>query len=363
MKSYNEVRNIHTENLKKTMTVIFYAMIMVMVFVSCHSYDTKNTEKVRVQDTVFSMGTSFTSTLYGSDSEKLEENLAAIGRVLEETDQNISWRNEESLVNRFNEVHSVSVGAYAEVFETALEVAEQSKGAFDPTVLSVSDLWGIGTSEQRHPEDDEILKALECVDYHQVTLNDGVLSSDCEDIRFELGAIGKGYALKCAYEAVNRDEVSGGILNAGSSIYAFGTKEDGSKFRVGLRDPRGEQDDLIGILELTDCAVSTSGDYEKFFEENGTRYHHILDARTGYPADSGLMQVTVIDKNSTLCDALSTVGFILGLEEGMDLMNKYQVMAIFVDNQRNVYYNNESILDILSFDGEASGYTLLSYKD
>lgn len=345
------------------MTVIVLMILMVMVFVSCNSNEIKNAEVVRVQDTAFSMGTSFTSTLYGDDSEKLNENLTAIANVLEETDRNISWRNEGSLVHQFNISHSVSVGDYAEVFETALEVAEESHGAFDPTVLSVSDLWGIGTSSQRHPSDDEILDALSKVDYRNVTLNDGILTSENTEIRFELGAIGKGYALECAYKAINREEVSGGILNAGSSIYAFGTKEDGSRFRVGLRDPRGAQEDLIGILELTDSAVSTSGDYEKYFEEDGKRYHHILDARTGYPADSGLMQVTVIDKNSTLCDALSTAGFILGLEDGMELMNKYQVMAIFVDNQRNVYYNNESILDILSFDGEAAGYTLLSYNN
>ena len=132
---------------------------------------------------------------------------------------------------------------------------------------------------------------------------------------------------------------------------------------VPLRNPRGDQDDLIGIFELTDLSVSTSGDYEKYFEEDGKRYHHILDARTGYPADSGLMSVTVIGIDSTLCDALSTAGFILGLDEGMKMMDKYAVMAIFVDNQRNVYYNNESILDILTFDGASEGYTLMSYYD
>lgn len=363
MKSNNEVRNIHTEKCKKTIVIMFLMILVMMVFVSCNQVGTKSAEDVRVQDTVFSMGTSFTSTLYGSDSEVLEENLEDICQALEKVNQDISWRNEDSLVDVFNQQHTVAVEEHAKVFEVALDVAAQSQGAFDPTVLSVSELWGIGTSAQRHPEDSEIQEALASVDYGSLSLKDGVLHSNRQDVLFELGAIGKGYALEYAYAEIDRDAVSGGILNAGSSIYAFGTKADGSKFRVGLRDPRGEQEDLIGILELTDLAVSTSGDYEKYFEEDGKRYHHILDARTGYPADSGVMQVTVIDENSTLCDALSTAGFILGLEDGMDLMNKYQVMAIFVDNQRNVYYNNESILDILSFDGESAGYTLVSYED
>lgn len=339
------------------MTILMVAMMM--VFVSCNKVET---EGVNAQDTAFSMGTVFTSTLYGSDSEELSENLEAISQSLTDVDTDISWRNEGSMVSIFNQEHEIAVTEHAKVFEVALDVAQKSQGAFDPTILSVSELWGIGTENQTHPADDLIQEALNKVDYTALSIEDNVLSSSNEEILFELGAIGKGYALEAAYAAIDREQVSGGILNAGSSILAFGTKSDGSKFRVGLRNPRGEQEDLIGIFEVTDIAISTSGDYEKYFEEDGKRYHHILDARTGYPADSGLMQVTVIDESSTLCDALSTAGFILGLRDGMDLMDKYGVMAIFVDNQKNVYYNDKSILDILSFDGESEGYILMPYE-
>ena len=332
---------------------------MMMVFVSCNKVET---EDVKVQNTVISMGTSFTSTLYGSDSDVLTENLVSIEQLLYKVDQEISWRNEGSLVYLFNAGQQVSVGEHEKVFQTALEVARKSQGAFDPTVLSVSELWGIGTETQRHPKHEEIQEALKKVDYTALSLEDEVLYSEEPDILFELGAVGKGYALDLVYESIDRENVTGGILNAGSSITAFGTKPDGDVFRVGLRDPRGTQEDLIGIFELTDVSISTSGDYEKYFEEDGKRYHHILDARTGYPADSGLMQVTVIDKNSTLCDALSTAGFILGLRDGMKLMEDYGVMAIFVDNQKNVYYNDKSILEILAFDGESAGYALLPYE-
>ena len=336
----------------------FLMVVMMMVFVSCNQLET---EDVKVQDTAFSMGTSFTSTLYGKNTETLDDTLKNISQVLADADLEISWRNEDSYISIFNQEQQTSVGEHEKVFQVALDVADQSQGAFDPTVLAVSELWGIGTEDQRHPEDAEIQEALKKVDYTALTLSDGTLTSSTP-VLFELGAIGKGYALELAYATINREQVSGGILNAGSSIFAFGTKPDGDVFRVGLRDPRGGQDDLIGILELTDVAISTSGDYEKYFEEDGKRYHHILDARTGYPADSGLMQVTVIDENSTLCDALSTAGFILGLRDGMELMEHYGVKAIFVDNQRNVYYNNKSILDILSFDGESAGYILMPYE-
>lgn len=334
-------------------------LVMMMVFVSCNKVET---EDVKIQNTVIAMGTSFTSTLYGSDSDALTEDLTSIERLLNEVDAEISWRNAGSLVRIFNEEHQVSVGEHEKVFQIALDVAAQSQGAFDPTVLSVSELWGIGTEEQRHPKDEEIQAALENVDYTALGLENGTLYGEGNNLLFELGAIGKGYALDRIYETIDQESVTGGILNAGSSITVFGTKPGGDVFRVGLRDPRGTHEDLIGILELTDLSVSTSGDYEKYFEEDGKRYHHILDARTGYPADSGLMQVTVIDKNSTLCDALSTAGFILGLRDGMKLMEDYGVMAIFVDNQKNVYYNSKSILEILVFEGESAGYTLMPYE-
>lgn len=356
-----EVIDIHSGRIKKTIIPALGLMSVIMVFVSCDKVLTK--PAAEAQDTAFSMGTAITSTLYGKDENQLEENLERIRRCLDEVDSDISWRKEGSMVSVFNQQHEVSVGERAEVFSTALEVAADSGGAFDPTVLSVSGLWDIGGENQRHPSAAEIEEALKNVDYQAVTLSDGTLKTENIHMLFELGAIGKGYAIAEAAEALDTDGMSGGIISAGSSILTFGAKPDGSAFRVALRDPRGEQEDRIGILTLTDTSISTSGDYEKYFEEDGVRYHHILDARTGYPADSGLMSVTVIDEDSVLCDALSTAGFILGLDEGMRLMDKYGVLSIFVDNQRNVYYNKESILDLLSFEGEAEGYKLVPYED
>ena len=352
--------DIHSGNPGKTIILAVFLVSVIMVFISCNKVSTEGTADV--QDTAFSMGTAITSTLYGRNRGELEENLDRISQCLNDVDQDISWREEDSLVSIFNRQHEVSVNDREEVFQMALKVAQDSGGAFDPTVLSVSGLWDIGGENQRHPSKTEIEDALKNVDYQAATLSDGTLKTDNMHLLFELGAIGKGYAIEQAAAEIDRDEVSAGILSAGSSILTFGTKPDGSKFRVALRDPRGGQDDRIGIMTLTDLSISTSGDYERYFEEDGVRYHHILDARTGYPADSGLMSVTVIADNSTLCDALSTAGFILGLDEGMDLMDKYGVLAIFVDNQRNVYYNNESFLDLLSFEGEAEGYALKPYE-
>lgn len=344
----------------KTITWLFIAALTMTALTSCSKLSAE--APAEVQDTAFSMGTAITTTLYGKNRETAEANLTAVRECLSSVDEDISWRIDGSLTSIFNMKHEASVTEREEVYHLALEVAEQSGGAFDPTVLPVSRLWDFGGEGQRHPSQEEVKEALENVGYQAVSLKGGTLKTENSNRMFELGAVGKGYALEKAAEQIDREAVSGGILSAGSSILTFGTKPDGSVFRVALRDPRGGKEDRIGIFTLTDLSISTSGDYEKYFEEDGKRYHHILDARTGEPADSGLVSVTVISDNSTLCDALSTAGFILGLDEGMNLLDNYGVMGVFIDNQRNVYYNNERILDMLSFDGEKEGYTLKPYE-
>ena len=138
----------------KTIVAVLFLIIAMMVFVSCDKVT--QTEDVKAQDTAFSMGTAITSTLYGSNSDILEQNLASVRECLSKVDQEISWRNEGSLTDIFNKEHSVSVGNREEVFRQALDVAKESGGAFDPTVLSVSELWDIGGENERHPLDEEI---------------------------------------------------------------------------------------------------------------------------------------------------------------------------------------------------------------
>ena len=125
-------------------------------------------------------------------------------------------------------------GDREEVYRIALDVAEKSGGAFDPTILPVSKLWDFGGENQRHPSQEEIKSALLNVDYQAVSLNEGILKTENSSLMFELGAVGKGYALEAAANLIQREEVSGGILSAGSSILTFGTKPDGSLFNVAL---------------------------------------------------------------------------------------------------------------------------------
>ena len=155
--------------------------------------------------------------------------------------------------------------------------------------------------------------------------------------------------------------VTSGLVNLGGNAQVFGTKPDGSLWRVAVQSPDSE-DEYLGVLETKDKAIITSGGYERYFEKDGVRYHHILDPRTGYPADSGLMQVTIICDDSVIGDALSTACFVLGLDEGMNLAAKYGVNAIFVDTDKNIWYNNPDVLNYFEFTGKDSGYVLNEYN-
>lgn len=349
------MRKNYPEKPWKTFVLTVVMVLVVVVYISCSRKETESSRSV--QGTTFAMDTAITTTLYGGT----EEDLSDTDRYLTDLGQKLDWRVEGSLTETFNTEHQADFSEFADMIETILDVAEKSNGAFDPTILSVSKLWDFGGDNQRRPSDEEIQTALSHVDHTKLTFSDGILSTTDTDVQLELGAVGKGYAIMEAADMLDRDRIPSALLSAGSSITTFGERPGQDGFRVGLRDPRGEADDLIGVLTVTDLSIATSGDYERYFIEDGVRYHHILDGRTGYPADSGLMSVSVIHENGTLCDALSTAGFILGLEEGMDLMDTYDAMAIFIDTDKNVYYNDEMIMDFLDFQGSGEGYTLIQY--
>lgn len=318
---------------------------------------------------VFTMGTVFNIRVLADDAEGIVQNLE---QGLYACDDLISWRKEGSLAEQFNSGQEANVSEIREMIEDALRVSHDSKGAFDLTVLPLSRLWdfdrmgdsGFDISGMEVPDSSDIEKVRRKVDYTQLVYNEesGILSTENPETRIELGAVGKGYAIEKAREMLAASDASGGLISAGSSICVYGTKKDGSNFRTAIRDPRGDTDAAIGILSLTDSTISTSGDYERYFEKDGVRYHHILDPRTGYPADSGLMQVTIICDDGILGDALSTACFVLGLEEGMALADQYGVLAIFVDADKNVWYNSPTVLEMFEFMGKNSGYILKEYN-
>lgn len=231
----------------------------------------------------------------------------------------------------------------AELLSFALRMAQETGGALEPTLYPVLRAWGFTTDENRIPSGGQIAGLLETVGYDRVQVTaDGVTVAD--GMMLDLGSVGKGYAGDRAEQILREKGIDSAILDIGGNIQAVGTKPDGSDWKLGLRSPFGEG--IFGTLQIADKAVVTSGNYERYFiGEDGVRYGHILDPRTGYPVDNGLASVTVIAKEGKVCDALSTALFVMGLEDAIRYWRTRQEEQpfdmILVTEEKEVYVTEE----------------------
>ena len=190
------------------------------------------------------------------------------------------------------------------------------------------------------PPAGEIEELLKTVDYTKIRVEGSTVTLEPPAKAIDLGAIAKGYITDRLVEYLTDNGVTSAIISLGGNIYAIGTS-DGRPFRIGVQDPAGEGGAILGYVEISNKSVVTSGDYQRFFVQDGKVYHHILDPETGYPTDNGLASVTIISDRSTDGDALSTSCFVLGLEDGMELVNGIDgVEAIFVDHDGNMYFSD-----------------------
>lgn len=205
------------------------------------------------------------------------------------------------------------------VIETALEWHEKTHGAFDITITPISSAWGFsGTKEHHIPPQAELSSLLPLVDSSAVILQGSLCTLTKEQMEIDLGGIAKGYASGRAEQVLRENGIESALLDLGGNITAIGSKSDGSPWRIAIQDPQNSSS-IIGTLSLQDCSAITSGGYQRFFELDGTTYHHIIDPANGYPANSGLLSTTVICTNPTLGDLLSTATFILGEKDALNL--------------------------------------------
>ncbi|NLJ81324.1 MAG: FAD:protein FMN transferase [Firmicutes bacterium] len=209
--------------------------------------------------------------------------------------------------------------ALADLLALALEAAEISGGAFDPTIGAVIELWGFGSKEPKVPPASELALALKTVDYRQVGLDraENRVRIPVGTV-LDLGGIAKGYIVDQTAKMLRANGVKHAIINAGGDLAVIGARPDGNPWRVGVQDP-DQPSEIRWVLPLQEQSVVTSGDYQRFFVEDGKSWHHLLDPKTGYPA-SGLRSVSVISSNTAYGDALATAIFILGMEKGRQLV-------------------------------------------
>ena len=329
--------------------------------------------------TDFVMSTVLSEKIYGTKdvTQDIKEELDKL-----EKDQ-LSWREDHSVVSKINADAQKGIKTKLDSdmtswVEDSLELAKRSNGAFDPTIGRLTRLWTIEGDNPKVPSKQEIKNTLEDTGYTKIHLekvesqntantkknvdkdikdntaknketsedtskntntNESVSSIYIGDkCTLDLGAVGKGIACDVVQDYLKKQkEVSGAVIAVGGSILLYGSKADGSDWNVAVQNPRGQDGEAMGVLSLSGTTnVSTSGDYEKYFMQDGKRYHHILDPSTGYPADSGLISVTIVSDSGLLSDGLSTACFVLGKEKGEKLLETYGAEGVFIDQNKKV---------------------------
>lgn len=380
--------------MKKQILSIIMAGCLLLSMTACSS-DKKNTKSASEQTTAdtsietsspqeysktdFVMSTVLSEKIYGTKNvtQDIKEELDKL-----EKDQ-LSWREDHSVVSKINADAQKGIKTKLDSdmtswVEDSLELAKRSNGAFDPTIGRLTRLWNIEGDNPKVPSKQEIKNTLEDTGYTKIHLekvesqntantkknvdkdikdntaknketsedtstntntNESVSSIYIGDkCTLDLGAVGKGIACDVVQDYLKKQkEVSGAVIAVGGSILLYGSKADGSDWNVAVQNPRGQDGEAMGVLSLSGTTnVSTSGDYEKYFMQDGKRYHHILDPSTGYPADSGLISVTIVSDSGLLSDGLSTACFVLGKEKGQKLLETYGAEGIFIDQNKKV---------------------------
>lgn len=251
-------------------------------------------------------------------------------------DRLMSKYKEDSEISRLNKLGELSVGADTMyVLEKSREFWRVSEGAFDITIGPLMDLWGFTEKEYRLPNKEEIAQTLEYVGMDKIVFNDenNVVKFKILGIKIDLGGIAKGYAIDCAVRKLVEKGIKNCLINAGGDIYCLGEKF-GKPWTIAVKNPR--RSGFMDYLKLKDRAVATSGDYEQYFIKDKKRYAHIFNPKTGYPADSGIVSVTVVAPDCLTADALATSVFILGKKRGEALAEKFPGVEIKVVGESDI---------------------------
>lgn len=274
--------------------------------------NTQNSDETPYSEEIFAMDTVMSLTAYGESGE-----LAVTSAKSEITrlDALFSISSEGGDVFAVNQTGTAEVSEEtADLVQRALEFCDSTGGAFDCTIQPLMELWGFPTQNYRLPSQDEIDQTLRLVDSRRLSADGTSISLGQAGMALDLGGIAKGYTSSKVIDIFREQGVTSGMVSLGGNVQLLGTKPDGSDWRVAIQDPENPES-VIGVLSTSDTAVITSGGYQRYFEQDGETYHHILDPKTGYPAENELISVTIVSPDGTLADALSTSLFVMGLDD------------------------------------------------
>lgn len=285
------------------------------------------------------MGTIFDVTVIGDNEKAIEAVAVKAFDEIKRIDGLMSRYkegSEVSLVNKNAGIAPVKVGQeLIEVLKEARKVSELSDGAFDVTIGPLTNLWAFDMGKDAVPPEEKIEELKRLVNYRKLKIDEAASTVFLEEkgMMIDVGGIAKGYSVAKAMKVFEDAGIGNVIINAGGNLNLKGTKR-GKPWKIGIQEPRDEKK-LLGILNITDTSVSTSGDYQRSFIKDGVRYHHILDPKTGFPA-KGLISATVVGKSNTSMDGFSSAVFILGAEKGAVFMKKAGVEGVMVTEEGKV---------------------------
>ena len=286
-----------------------------------------------VQGTFFAMDTVMDFTIYGESGliDQSESLITSLESLVSVTDTG-------SELYAINQTGSGTLtGKASSLMEQTLEICRRTDGALDLSIYPIVRAWGFTTGSYQVPDEAEIQALLPLVDYRKIQYDaaTGTVTLP-EGMEIDLGSVAKGYAGQLAAQMLREHGVQSALLNLGGNVQTVGAKPDGSPWQIGIKDPQGE--DAMMVLSVEDQAVVTSGGYERYFEQDGQTYWHIMDPSTGHPADSGLISVTIVGDEGVVCDGLSTALFVMGLEKAADLWAQSDDFeAVFVTASGEVY--------------------------
>lgn len=284
-----------------------------------------------VQKELFAMDTVFSLKVWGDEAalDVISDELTRLDALLDATDA-------ESAIGRLNAGEPLD-GEAAMLVRQAVDYSEATGGAFDPTVYPLVRLWGFTDETQRVPSDAEIAAALTKIGTDQVQLGENAVSLH-PGAAIDLGGIAKGYAADRCVALLEQNDATAALLSLGGNIQTYGTKPDGTAWRVGIADPRQPEQAIASVSVSGTKALVTSGGYQRCFEADGVTYHHIIDPKTGRPAESGLASVTILADSATMADAYSTALFVMGLQDAVDFWRAEQRFeAVFITTDGEIY--------------------------
>ncbi len=306
-----------------------------MLLTGCEKNSSGN--GVQASRDVFAMDTYMNMKAYGENADealKLAENeILRLEKLLSVTDEN----SDISAINNAKGNDVAVAEETAEIISKALEIGDETGGALDISVYPVLREWGFTAGEYKIPEKSTLDALIEDVDYRRIQLEDGVVTVP-SNYQLDLGALAKGYTSDRVTKILAENGVESAVVSLGGNVQTLGKKPDGSMWKIAVTDPFSP-DSTLAVVEVFDKAVITSGNYERYFiGEDGVRYHHIIDPDDGFPADNGLVSVTIIAESGIMCDALSTALFVSGYGGAADFWRKHgNFDMILIDDDGKIY--------------------------